>query len=194
MEETLKMLKEIITGEEGKVNEKKLIEEYQKGLYPNILAYFFKSNYGIIINTNNNYPLLTDEDKASFCLQELDKCLQSFNLQQNVKFITYFIKCYKNRLRMESEQLLTQKRKILNTYDCIDDLEISNYNEDIDLDLDSVLNTYNLSNIEKIQCKLLEAGYTVKEIAFKLNVAPITIYKRNEKIKQKISGLSINFV
>lgn len=192
MEETLKMMKSIITGKECKVNENELIKEYQKELSPNILAYFYVDNYRILQKTNLYYSILSTEDKASFCLQELDKCLQNYKLDNKVKFITYFIRCYKNRLRTESELLNTQKRKaMLNIID-IDNIEI-NANCNLIEDTDFILNNYDLTKEEKKQCKLLNMGYSIKEIAKILGLAPITIYKRNDKIKQKILNLDINF-
>lgn len=190
MEETLKMMKGILTGKEKGTNEKELIKEYQNNLYPNILAYFFTDNIGIINNTNLLYPLITDEDKASFCLQELDNSLQKFNLENDNKFITYFIKCYKNRLRMETEQLLVHKRKIILYSEELTD----NYVEDMEFnDINTILDSYGLNEKEFTQCKLLNAGYNIKEIAKIFKQAPITIYKRNDVIKQKISDSIINF-
>jgi hypothetical protein len=190
MQETLKMMKGILNGKERETNEKELIKQYKDGLLPNILAYFYTSNIGIISRTDALYPVLDSEDKASFCLQELDKSLQNFNLESSNKFITYFIKCYKNRLRMETEQLLTQKRKIaLYTEELNDE-----YMNDMQLEnIDMILSNYNLNDIEVKQCKLLNAGYTMKEIAKIFKQSTITIYKRNNKIKEKISTININF-
>ena len=66
MEETLKMMKSILTGKEGKTNEKELIKEYQEKLSPNILAYFYTDNIGMLQRTNVMYPILSSEDKVSF--------------------------------------------------------------------------------------------------------------------------------
>ena len=183
MQETLKMMKSILTGEEGKVDEKELIKEYQEKLSPNILAYFYSDNYGLFCKINTLYPIINEEDKASFCLQELDKCLLEYNF--STKFMTYFCKCYKNRLRMETEKLMTYKRRINITISNIDNsnlIEESNIIENEEL----LLNQYNLNNKEKEQCKLLNAGYTITEISNILKVKPITLYKRLEKIKQKV--------
>ena len=109
MRNTLELMKEIINGKEENIDEINLIKEYQEKLSPNILAYFYCNNFGIISKTALNYPIISNEDKASFCLQELDKALKRYQLNSNAKFITYFIRCFKNRLRMETEQLLTQK-------------------------------------------------------------------------------------
>lgn len=193
MRETLKMMKSILTGKESKANEKELIEKYQEYLLPNILAYFYVNNYGIISNTSRLYPLLLDEDKASFCLQELDRCLLSYDFSTCNKFITYFIKCYKNKLRTETETMMTQKRKSIFSTANFADYEESLLIEDNIENIDLVLNNYNLKTIDKKQCKLAYMGYNFKEISLIFNQAPITIYKRNQKIKEKIKKYYINF-
>ena len=197
MYQTFKMMKSILTGKEKERSEQELINEYREKLSPNILSYFYCNNTGLIYSISRLYPILDNEDKASFCLQELDNCLRNYNNQFSAKFTTYFTVCYKNRLLSESEKLLTNKRKSLLNYTNIDDM-VDNVDlsiEDIELyDNDILLETYNLSEQEKKQCKLLNMGYTIKEIAKILKTAEITIYKRNTRIKQKILNFDINFV
>ena len=191
MRNTLELMKRILSGKEENIDEIDLIKEYQEKLSPNILAYFYCSNFGIISKTALNYPIISNEDKASFCLQELDKALRIYQLNSNAKFITYFISCFKNRLRMETEQLLTQKRKV---FLYVDTLEEDTIKRDVNLeDIDLILSNYDLDAEEKEQCKLLQIGYTVKEIAQILKTSVITIYKRNAKIKQKILNSNINY-
>ena len=183
MYETLKMMKSILNGKEEKVNEKELIKEYQEKLSPNILAYFYVNNFGLILQISKNYPLLLNEDVASFCLQELDLSLQSYNLESSNKFITYFGKRFKNLLRTNLEKMQMQKRKA-NIF-C---KELSyNYTNNLEIeDIDLLLDNYNLSNKEKLQSKLKLAGYTFREIAKLFNCSNITILRNNKKIKEKI--------
>ena len=194
MQETFKMMKRLLTGKEEQKNEIELIEEYKRTLCPNILAYFYCNNFGLITNIGILYPVITNDDKASFCLQELDKSLQNFDTSKNLKFITYFSKCYKNRLRTEVEYLLTQKRKtILNCCQLTDklDKQLNYINQEYSFDF--ILSNYNLSEQETLQCRLLNFGYSLKEIANILKVSTSTIYKRNCEIRQKILKTNINF-
>lgn len=186
MEETIIMMRSILTGKEKNQNEKELILQYQRTLLPNILAFFFTDNIGIINKTNNLYPILDSEDKASFCLQELDKCLRNFNLDNNNKFITYFIKCYKNRLRMETEQLLTHKRKALINYDEFDNEKIESLEYNLSSEIDFVLDSYNLTQNEKHFCNMIYLGYSIREIAKIVNINFQTLYKTRNQIKEKI--------
>lgn len=190
MEETLKMMKSILTGKEGKVDEKELIKEYQEKLSPNILAYFYSNNFGLIYNLSKKYSNLLDEDKASFCLQELDKCLQNFSLDRNIKFITYFLTCYTYRLN----NLYYTKNY---TYDKFNTVELEKVNCSYDIDTftdeNGILNQYNLTQREKLQCKLLNIGYSFKEISTILKVSESAVSQKNAIIKQKILNTYLSF-
>lgn len=192
MQETLKMMKSILIGKESKVDEKKLIIEYKENLSPNILAYFYCDNFGIIYKTSKLYSLLSDEDKASFCLQELDKCLQNYNINGDAKFITYFIKCYKNRLRTEIQSLNYNKRKINILNDELNE-NIEDYEFEI-TDTNLILNEYNLTSQEKEFCKLRNNGYKLYEISNIFNLSLPRINQINHIIKQKILNSSIDFI
>ena len=194
MKETLKMMNEILLGNEKERSLSDLLEEYKQLKSPNILAYFYCSNFGLINNICEMYPRLDDEDKASFCLQEIDNCLFNYDINKNAKFSTYISKCIKNRLRAETELCLTDKRKIrFYTKD------ITIYSEElidteIDfLDYNEFQNEYKLTNDELIQCKLLNEGYNIKEVGKIINKSISYLYVMNNKIKEKILKNSINF-
>lgn len=191
MYETLKMMRQIVTGKEGNKSEIELIKEYKETLNPSILAYFYTNNFGLILETSNLYKYIETEDKASFCLQELDKALITYKLKNNNLFMTYFIQCYKNRLRMETQQIMTDKRKVIlytEDYKGSTNEIINKANNEIE-NIDMILDEYNLTNTEKKQCLLLNAGFKIKEIASMLNLSVSTIYSRNIKIKEKILNL-----
>lgn len=187
MNETLKMMKSILLGYERELTFNKLLNEYQQQFRPNYLAYMFVDNYGVIYQTSQCYSMLTDEDKSSFCLQELDKCLHSFDITKQVKFITYFLTCYKNRLRTETEKLFLNTNRVNHITNNIDDYrDILQYTDNYDI-LD--LKNYNLSASQILQCDLIEKGYSFKEIAKLLGVSVQYIYQQNKNISKKIQGL-----
>lgn len=184
MNETLKMMKTLLLGYEKDIDLNELITEYSKNLNPNILAYAFITNFGVIYQTSKNYAMLDEEDKVSYCLQELDKCLCNYDSNKQCQFITYFLSCYKNRLRMETEQLLTQKR-----YANYITEDIYNYSEKLydekELSIFSLAD-YDLTKDEVKHCELLDLGYTNKEIANILNISTQYVYKLNKKIGNKL--------
>ncbi len=187
MNETLAMMKSILLGYENDITFEQLLNEYRRHLNPNYLAYLYISNYGVIYQTSRNYSMLNEDDKASFCLQELDKCLHTFDTTKEVKFITYFLVCYKNRLRTESEKLSLNINKANYVTSNLEDYkDILQYDDVYDV-LD--LGNYNLSNSQLLQCRLIEQGYSFKEIAKLLNVSIQYIYQQNKNISKKIKSL-----
>lgn len=185
MKETLKMMKQIIIGYEGGKDINELIEEYKQTKAPNILAYLFKENYGLIYKTSLLYPILNESDIASFALQELDKCILNYN--GTAKFATYFMVCLKNKLRAESEMLLHNNRKALLQYE-----DILNCNEvyyDDYFDINDFIKSNNLTDNEARYCELLNEGYSIKEIANIVKKSASFIYQENAKIKKKILNL-----
>lgn len=188
MEETLKMMKQFIVGYERKLSIEELLKEYQENMSPNILAYLFISNYGVIYNVSKNYLLLTGDDKASLCLQQLDKCIYKYNSNMKCSFITYFLVCYKNLLRTETEQLFSHKRYANYITD-----DISDYQEMLSTDSDNInildLDNYNLTQSQMQHCKLIVNGYSNKEISKILKVSVQYIYKLNEILGKKLSDL-----
>jgi len=188
MRETLTMMKSIMIGKEKEKSEKELIEEYKNSLCPNILAYFYVNNFGIIYKTSNLYPKLDDEDKASFCLQELDKCLQTFNTELNVKFITYFIQYFRRRLYAEQSLIECNCRKIMLDYDTLDDT-VNNYYYDEHFTIDEFAKTYKLTKEEKLYCELYNKGYSTKDISNLVKKSIQLIYKKRKNIMKKIENM-----
>lgn len=181
---TLEMMKQIITGKENEKSEIELIEEYKNNSNPSILAYFYVKNFGIIKNTSDKYKYLISEDKASYCLQELDLALFRFNVHSNNLFITYFIKCYRNRLRVETQYVMTLKSRINIIHDSISNYENKlTYNENVEILL---FDKHDLNDREKKLIDLLYFGYSVKEISKLLKVSCSYIYKINSNLRKKL--------
>lgn len=189
MKDTLEMMKNIVKGQPRKSTEE-LITDYQKNKNGVILAYMYISNYGLITRVAEKWPKLDDADKASFCLQELDKALRNYKNTNKAKFATYFYKCFDNRLRTETEALMTDKRKTnlyINSSECKDELLSNYYFEDNYFeDEQELLNSYNLTTNEKTYCNLLMKGYKPREIACLINKTVQGIYYLNGSVRKKI--------
>jgi len=184
MKDTLEMMKNLVQGYEKEKTICELLLEYKEHQAPNVLAFLFVKNYGLIVNTGAKYTLLDDADVASFSLQELDKCILVYDETQHAQFSTFFCACLRNRLRHE-QQLLACDLKFAN-YNVVDISECNNlYDDSLELetfDFDSYGFTYNEKNL----CKLLLDGYSVNEISKIFNLSPQAIYYRNKIIGKKI--------
>ena len=185
MEETLKMMRRIIVGYEKDMSTIQIINKYKHEQLPNLLAYLFVQNYGIIMNISRSYDLIDTQDVASLALQELDKSILIYDETKNCSFITFFVACFKNRLRYERQLLLSDIRKANFYSDSIHEIEekiedTTEYFECFDI------NNYNLSENEKKQCKLLLHGFSSKEISEMLKLSKQSICYRNKIIRKKL--------
>lgn len=186
MNETLKMMKTIITGKEKEKSVDDLIKDYQNSLNPSILAYFYIQNYGLILKISNKetYKQIDNDDKVSYCLQSLDKSLQTYDFN-NKSFTSYFTTIFQNLLRTHNITNHYNNRKA-NLYKCsLDEIDELGIYEDDYLDLDN----YNLSSEEKEQCRLLVDGYTIKDISNMFKVSVQCVYQRNKKIRNKLLNI-----
>lgn len=186
MKETLKMMKQIIVGSERNKDINELIAEYKETKRPNILAYLYCENYGLIYNLSLFYPLINSEDIASYSLQILDKALITYN--SDIKFSTYFYTLLKNRLNTEVTYLQRQKRKIITSYINIDDVNTT-YTDDY-FSIDIFAKDNKLSVNQKRYCELLNKGYNIKDISQIIGKSVQYLYQENKNIKQKILNFS----
>lgn len=161
MEETLKMMKQIIVGYEGGKDIEELIVEYKNNYSPNILAYLFQKYYKLIFNTGSLYPLINSDDLASYALQELNNCIISYDKSKNANLSTYFIKCFKNRLQSETQTLNYNYKKAMNNYYSLDELNNNIQYFDDYFDINEFTKEKNLTPLQSKCCRLLSEGYNI---------------------------------
>ena len=86
---TLNILSTLIIEDTRNMSLEEIAGAYRESLNPSLLALAFEKTYKLIIHVSNSYYGLTDEDIASFSLEKLDLCLQTFKNGQ-ANFSTYF--------------------------------------------------------------------------------------------------------
>lgn len=180
MRETLKMMKSIIEGYETTKSINELLQEYQQTQSSNILAYVFVQNYPLLIEFKNKYFELDEDDLVSYILEELDNAMMKFDFDRQVGFITFFYNCLKNRLYVECKKLKTNSQ-VANYY--VTDLAEYVELEDIDFSFDS-LNDYNLTKEQYELCNYIIDGYTVREIAKKINLSHTMVYNKIKNLRK----------
>lgn len=95
--------------------------EYQKSHNSFIFAYTYCKLFPYMKTVADQYFHLTDDDKSSFILEELQKCLLTYKPTQ-AKFITMVNTYIKRRLYAESSMENHQKRCANNIGDSFDEL------------------------------------------------------------------------
>lgn len=100
----------------GQLEDKECVERYQATRNPIYLATVFTRHFGMILNVAEAYWGISDEDKASFCLEETHKSMLNFDVDKNTALLTFLVIYLKNRLRTETQAINSDKRKAMNQY------------------------------------------------------------------------------
>lgn len=199
MENTLKLFNSIKTYELNNLQMEQLSEAYVEGLNPSILATAFSKCYKLIISISKKYYGLTSHDIASFSVEVLDFCLQSY-VPGKASFTTYFSKVLSNRFRQETESLSTAKRKVVFHSSSLEAIieegfepedihtKVSTLDDIIDCLLDFDLNPRELE-----YCTLLLADYKNSEIAEMLEVSVMTLSNIRKRLRRKMLPLYLDF-
>jgi hypothetical protein len=75
------------------------------------LARTFCELFGVLTNLVGNYFYLTEEDKASYCVEETHKAMMAYDPDKGYQVQTLIRTYVDNRLRAETQMLQCQKRK-----------------------------------------------------------------------------------
>ena len=196
MNGTLKLLSTLIIEDTRNMSLEQIAEAYRESLNPSLLALAFEKTYKLIINISAKYYGLTNEDIASFSLEKLDICLQTYKSGQ-ANFSTYFTTTLMNKFREETQALNTHKRKAIFYSDSYEGMIENGYDliaatcEEIGIK--DTLISYNLTQRELTYCELIMKNYSNAEISEILEVSIMTLSNMRKKLRQKLSPLALGF-
>lgn len=187
------MLNAIIDNTSDKLTLDQIAEAYKKTLNPSLLASAFHKTYKLIIKISHNYYGLSEDDVASYSLEKLDLCLQTYDSTQST-FSTYFTRTLINKFREETEALNTQKRKAIFYSDSYEAMVENGFDLPIDEEnretLDS-LKDFCLTEREYSYCELTVKEYSNAEIAAILGVSVMTLTNIRKKLRKKLVGIAL---
>lgn len=196
MLKTLNTLSTLIIEETRDMSLEQIAEAYGESLNPSLLALAFEKTFKLIINISAKYYGLTNEDIASFSLEKLDICLQTYKNGQ-AGFSTYFTATLMNKFREETEALNTQKRKALFYSDSYELMVENGYDlVACTLEEDEIvysLQEYNLTQREMEYCNLILSDFNNAEISSKLGVSVMTLSNMRKKLREKLMPLALGF-
>ena len=194
MQETYKMLVGLMQNKYKDLSMEQLAIEYQEELNPSILAESFVRNYNFILQISSNYYGLTEQDIASYALDRLDYCLQTY--QQGNKFLTYYGTVLKNKLREETQYLNTHKRKAIfhsSSYEVMVDNGfdlIACAQEDETTNLVEDLREQGLEDREIQYCIYLLLGESNANIAKNMGCTIMTLCNMRKRMRIKLGNLA----
>lgn len=190
MNNTLRNLSTLVTPELNKLTLEQLAEAYPKDLNPCVLATAFSKVFKLIISVSKKYYGLDQSDVASFSLQVLDKCLQTYSNDKGA-FTTYFTTVLVNKLRGQCQRLFTDKRKAFMcgiSFEVLTekgfDITATDYTA-VETQLDNIQG-FGLDQRELQYCKYIMEGYNNKDIASKMNTSVMTLCNIRKKLRKKL--------
>lgn len=190
MYNTVKMFKQYVILE--KLNEpvESLAFEYQATHSQAIFATAFYLVYRPALAIANHYFGVTSQDVASWAVEKLDYCLETFRSDFNGKFITYFCAVLDNKLKEETKALSMQKRKVCLISDSYEQMVEDGFDEAIYPSADFTIEALDFSEAlteREIQfCYMLVQQYTSLEIAEALGVSQMTLTNIRKQLRLKI--------
>ena len=192
---TLKTLSTLIINETLEMTLEEIAVAYREDLNPSLLAAAFAKTYKLIINISNHYYGLTQDDIASFSLEKLDFCLQTYN-DDKAAFSTYFSTNLMNKFREETQYLNTQKRKVMFYSESYDVMVENGFDlespEQVRETIDN-LASYGLTGKEMAYCDLILKDFTNAEISKLLGVSVMTLSNMRKKLKEKLMPLALEY-
>ena len=195
MQETYKMMVGLMQDKYRDLSMEQLALEYQKELNPSILAESFVRNYNFIFQMASGYYGLTEQDIASYALERLDYCLQTY--QQGRKFLTYYGTVLKNKFREETQYLNTYKRKVIfhsSSYEAMVDNGfdlVASAQEDEIANLVEDLREQGLEDREIQYCFYLLIGESNAEIAKNMGCTIMTLCNMRKRMRIKLGKFAL---
>jgi len=195
MQETYKMMVGLMQDKYRDLSMEQLALEYQKELNPSILAESFVRNYNFIFQMASGYYGLTEQDIASYALERLDYCLQTY--QQGRKFLTYYGTVLKNKFREETQYLNTYKRKVIfhsSSYEAMVDNGfdlVASAQEDEITNLVEDLREQGLEDREIQYCFYLLIGESNAEIAKNMGCTIMTLCNMRKRMRIKLGKFAL---
>lgn len=207
MNETYSQLKDLAKLYRGGDNANDIALSYQEQEDAVLLAYVFCKNFGLTVTITQSYFGLTDEDLASFALEELHKAMLNFKSDGGAKLVTLYSKYLKNRLRVETQSLNYDKRKSNNLTESFDgpvDEEengASSYSNSMGYDegrfneielMLSLADKVELTENEYRYCEIIVeevsdvAQIKDSEIASRLNISSAAVHYMKKSLQKKI--------
>ena len=184
---------------EGEGDNNELVREYKRTKDPIYLAEIFCRYYPYIQKTAARYFNLTEQDKASFAVEELHKAMLDFEEDRNCQIQTVYITYLNNRLRAETQAMNLQKRKANNNCDSFEQTAVSILKgyRDNELDVIEIQTALEQSEIltenELEYCKIIIGSDNVRDsdVAKELNISPSAVFQIKKRLSKKLDLINL---
>ena len=158
------MFKEMVKVYGLKHTDEELLNDYNKGMKNEVIAYMYEKNKSAFRQVSTKYIGVSNDEVESIIMEQIWKCFETYNSDKanGIKLVTLVCTYIRNALRTYTQKQNSNKRKVNNgnqstPMSCFDTTEdrFNEMGEEDDynkLELLSVVNSEDLSNKQREYC------------------------------------------
>lgn len=196
MYNTLKHFKPMAENLRTFKNTTEAVDYYRETGDCRVICYLFINQYGHLKNISKKYTKLTDDEKASFVVEEIEKALNHYDASKGAQIQTLISTYVYRRLYAENKMREHQKRKvdydneITSSYEVYIENNVEKGMRDYyESELTNYLETMDLTDNELEYCKIVsseKSGLSDSDVAKMMGVTPAAINYIKKKLKTKL--------
>ena len=158
------MFKEMVKVYGVKHTDEELLNDYNKGMKNEVIAYVYEKNKSAFRQVSTKYIGVSNDEVESIIMEQIWKCFETYNSDKanGIKLVTLVCTYIRNALRTYTQKQNSNKRKVNNgnqstpmsCFDTTEDRfeEMSEEDDYIKLELLNLVNSEDLSNKQREYC------------------------------------------
>lgn len=167
--------------------------KYQQTSDPISFCFVFCKLFPYMLRVTRRYYYVSDQDKSSFCVYELNKAMKNYSEAKSAKILTLFNKYLIHRFLNEYESMSYDKRKInqdLTSLTKVYRMECPASKSSLDdVELMETLHSIDLTTSELKYCEIVaKSTHKIKdaEIARAIGLTPPAIHHIKNRLQKKL--------
>ena len=198
------MFKEMVKVYGLKHTDEELLNDYNKGMKNEVIAYMYEKNKSAFRQVSTKYIGVSNDEVESIIMEQIWKCFETYNSDKanGIKIVTLVCTYIRNALRTYTQRQNSNKRKVNNgnqstpmscfdtTEDRFDELgEEDDYNK---LELLDLIRSENLSDNQRAYCEAaLEYKCDIQQshLAREIGVSTAGVVGIRRALQKKLSYL-----
>jgi len=201
MQQTYETFNDLAKLHNGETDLCKITKQYQVSQDPILFSFVFCELFPLSVLHSSKYFNLTGEDKASICVEELNKSMMAYDETKGAQIQTLYVRYVETRFRWETQVLHHQVRKGNYNTESLD-IVPGEYGTSLNpilkgendetyrlIDMYETLKSFNLTPNELSYCKLVTKYTTIKDtdIALILGISSAAITYIRRSLSKKLS-------
>ena len=198
------MFKEMVKVYGLKHTDEELLNDYNKGMKNEVIAYMYEKNKSAFRQVSTKYIGVSNDEVESIIMEQISKCFETYNSDKSngIKLVTLVCTYIRNALRTYTQKQNSNKRKVKNgnqsnTMSCFDTTEdrfeeMGEEDDYIKLELLDLIRSENLSDNQRAYCEAaLEYKCDIQQshLAREIGVSTAGVVGIRRALQKKLSYL-----